>query len=147
VGWGFDASRDLPGSDAIAYKGGAHLPLHPHNAALQIWLELGIPGVLIAAGIVIQLLRGLVGFAPRRRAAATGAAVLTMYGLIALMSFGIWQNWWVVTAWLAALIAAIAMAADAPQPPGALSRPLPRRHPRRRSVATGPARPPPPHRR
>ncbi len=147
TGWGFDASRDLPGSDVIAYKGGTRLPLHPHNAALQIWLELGIPGVLIAAGLVIQLLRGLMGFAPHRRAAATGAAVFTMYLLVALMSFGIWQNWWVVTAWLAALIAAIPMAAEAAEAPGALSRPLPRRHPRRRSVATGHTRPPPPHRR
>lgn len=147
AGWGFDASRALPGRDVIAYKGGARLPLHPHNAALQIWLELGVPGVLIAAGIVIEILRGLAVFAPRRRAAATGAAVLTTYGLIALMSFGIWQNWWVVTAWLAALIATVAMAADAPRPPGALSPPRPHPNPRRRSAARDPARPPPPHRR
>ena len=29
--------------------GPATLPLHPHNAALQVWLELGLPGAALMA--------------------------------------------------------------------------------------------------
>jgi exopolysaccharide production protein ExoQ len=55
LGWGMDASRALPGGEehfAVLFPE-AHLPtdaqalpLHPHNAALQWQVELGIPGSL-----------------------------------------------------------------------------------------------------
>jgi O-antigen ligase len=109
LGWGFDASRAMPGGRALAYRGAFLLPLHPHNAALQVWLELGLPGALIAAAVLALVFRGLLAFAPCPRAAATGAATFTVYFLIALMSFGIWQNWWMTTAWLMAILAALPM--------------------------------------
>ena len=37
IGWGMDASRMWPNL----------IPLHPHNAALQVWLELGAVGAAI----------------------------------------------------------------------------------------------------
>jgi exopolysaccharide production protein ExoQ len=56
LGWGMDASRALPGGEehfAVLFPE-AHLPtdaqalpLHPHNAALQWQVELGIPGSLL----------------------------------------------------------------------------------------------------
>ena len=35
------------------------MPLHPHNNPIQIWLELGIPGALIAAFLIVLMLRRL----------------------------------------------------------------------------------------
>ena len=67
LGWGMEASRSLPGHattppggpgplrpgwrrDArLAGRRAELLPLHPHNGALQLRLELGWPGVLLAA--------------------------------------------------------------------------------------------------
>ena len=42
TGWGLDASRSIPGGKDPIRPGETWLPLHPHNASLQLWLELGI---------------------------------------------------------------------------------------------------------
>ena len=49
LGWGLDAARAVPGGDVEARPGEKFLPLHPHNAALQTWLELGVPGAMLFA--------------------------------------------------------------------------------------------------
>ena len=103
-GWGLDASRAIPGgaaqvTDRLALAAPA-LPLHPHNAAIQVWLELGLPGiVLMAAGAVIAILtlrKARLDAMPR----AAAAAALTTWLVLAMLSFGIWQNWWLVVPWL-----------------------------------------------
>jgi exopolysaccharide production protein ExoQ len=100
VGWGFDGSRSIPGGRDPAPVGDSLLPLHPHNAALQVWLELGLTGALLAS-----LFIGAVFIAPsasgaeRPVEAARHAMIVTLFGN-ALMSFGIWQNWWFATLWL-----------------------------------------------
>ena len=61
LGWGMDASRAIPGGKtrfadlfpAAQLPGDAEaLPLHPHDAALQWELELGVPGTLLCLAIV-----------------------------------------------------------------------------------------------
>ena len=118
LGWGMEASREIPGGrdqpSAAAldrmritdpamrrWFGEPHvniLPLHPHNGALQLWLELGAVGAAIAA-----LLAWFLGVAAARApspAAATGA--LTSAAITAMLSFGAWQAWWVAAMLLAA---------------------------------------------
>ncbi|MBT5665261.1 MAG: O-antigen ligase family protein, partial [Rhodospirillaceae bacterium] len=113
VGWGFNGSRAVPGGNQrYQVKDGAgtvigegdRLPLHPHNGALQIWLELGAPGALLAA-----VLAGLVGY---RAAATSGSkhramatALTTTVFLVWMLSFGIWQSWWLAHLCLTALLA------------------------------------------
>jgi O-antigen ligase len=106
-GYGFDSSRDLPGGDAPAMAGQSVLPLHPHNGILQVWLELGLPGAIIAAAIAMLVLRGMPAFEPRGPAAAANAT-FAAFTTIALASYGIWQNWWLMTGWLAAMLAMLA---------------------------------------
>ena len=84
-GWGMDASRMWPNL----------IPLHPHNAALQIWLELGAVG----AGLVIVFWAWLWERIARlcdadRGAGASAAAVAIAYLMIGALSFGVWQEWW-----------------------------------------------------
>ena len=55
LGWGLDSSRAIPGGKYEIRPGQARLPLHPHNAALQIWLELGGIGALPAAALIALL--------------------------------------------------------------------------------------------
>ena len=45
------------------------LPLHPHNGALQLWLELGLPGALLGAALAVLL--GLAAARAARPAVAT----------------------------------------------------------------------------
>jgi O-antigen ligase len=115
TGFGFDSSRAIPGGRKAAIEGAPVLPLHPHNGILQIWLELGLPGAVIAAVIVVLVLRRMSAIEPRGPAAMANAA-FAAYITIAVISFGIWQNWWLMTAWIAATLAVLA--ANARPAPG-----------------------------
>ena len=111
-GHGFDASREI-GRDANPItiwnpdRSGRNyvdkgLPLHPHNAALQVWLELGLVGaVIIIAGVTLTLVwvgRRTVSALSR----AMAAAGLTAFLAIELLAYGVWQSWWHAAAWLMA---------------------------------------------
>ncbi len=109
-GHGFDASRYFgrAGDTFKAVKASKErtrleaLPLHPHNAVLQLWLELGIIGIgaflLIFAGIV----RTIWSLGGPAILGAAATASLASYLTVALLSFGVWQSWWHATAWLGA---------------------------------------------
>ena len=114
LGWGMDASRELPGghdklidtlSEPIIPPLSDALPLHPHNAFLQWRVELGLPATLFCALVVALLLwrSGASGPTQVRAASLACAAV----GLtIALLGYGVWQAWWMSTLWLAAALLA-----------------------------------------
>ena len=80
--------------DGIALSNQA-LPLHPHNAVLQVWLELGGVGVALGFGpLIFAIWHAFRNPAWRTRPvqamiAATAAAAVS----IGLISFGIWQEW------------------------------------------------------
>ena len=84
-GWGLDASRLFP-----------HIvPLHPHDAALQVWLELGAPGAVLAATFWGWLAtRTGVLHARDPTLASCAAGSLGAYLTIGALSFGVWQEWW-----------------------------------------------------
>jgi len=124
LGWGLDASRGLPGKDTTlpqvnpalnveTYGQMTLLPLHPHNAALQFWLELGLPGALALALLIGGLLLRV-----RRLPDRAGAAVATttlMVGLsLSSFSYGMWQGWWLAALWLTAAFTVIAVAPREP---------------------------------
>lgn len=84
-GWGLDASRTF----------GPAIPLHTHNAAMQLWLELGAVGAALG-GIffswVAYRIVALTGESQEEGAIAAGA--LVTYLTIGALSFGVWQEWW-----------------------------------------------------
>jgi O-antigen ligase len=99
TGWGLDASRAMPGGQDLIRPGESWMPLHPHNAPLQLWLELGVPGIvlfaLLAALIWLSLARAEW---PRLFAAAAGAS-LAVALVACFATYGIWQEWWLGTLW------------------------------------------------
>jgi O-antigen ligase len=107
-GWGLDASRTF----------GAAIPLHPHDSALQLWLELGPIGAALAAIAWLLSLRRLSNPTPNLIAAAAAASA-AVYLLFGAVNFGVWQEWWLALAALVAAIAALGQrldAASAPRP-------------------------------
>ena len=100
-GWGLDSSRAIPGGSDPIEAGATWLPLHPHNAPLQLWLELGVPGAVLFA-----LLTGSIWLAlgraewPRLFGAAAGGSLATAF-VASLATYGIWQEWWQGTLWFA----------------------------------------------
>jgi O-antigen ligase len=123
TGWGLEASRAMPGGraqpdaatlDRLNIKTPAQrdllvmphvevMPLHPHNGALQLWLELGGIGALIGAALMLAL-----GVAASRSAApAVGAGMLASAAVTGMLSFGLWQAWWVGSLLLAMVAVAL----------------------------------------
>ena len=99
-GWGFDAARHMPNFGVTsAFAQGAIIPNHPHNGPLQLWLELGLPG-LAGGGLLIALLLHKL-----RQLSRTEAAIaLGFYGTwlgIFLTSYGLWRARWVAAYCLA----------------------------------------------
>ncbi len=106
-GWGYEASRNF---DPI-------IPDHPHSPALQAWLEMGIPGLLLVAAIWFFIFWSL---APKGEGAplATGGlvelsaepeplveqtedqrarpyvlALAVTFFVVNAISYGIWRDW------------------------------------------------------
>jgi len=98
-GWGLDASRVFS----------PHITLHPHNGALQVWLELGAVGAVLAALVWVFAFRRLARD-ERSLVAAGTAASAAVYLFFGAVSFGVWQEWWLA---LGALIAVVAALGDA----------------------------------
>tara|TARA_R110002126_G_scaffold35040_10_gene108161 strand:- start:668 stop:1858 length:1191 start_codon:yes stop_codon:yes gene_type:complete len=93
-GWGFYSSRSIPGGTGFTEGRLPALPLHPHNAALQWRLELGLPGAILGSVLVFLLISASRNYSNRAdRAAAAATAITTL--TIAILSYGIWQSWWV----------------------------------------------------
>ncbi len=85
LGWGLDSSRAWPDQ----------IPMHPHDAALQLWLETGAIGVALAALFWAWLFVRIDGWVTEDRpAAAVMAATAAAYLTIGAISFGVWQEWW-----------------------------------------------------
>jgi len=97
LGWGLDASRAIPGGDQPIRPGDNEkwLPLHPHNAALQLWLELGLPGAVLLASLAALLWLRLdrVDYPPLFVAAIGGSLLAAM--IAAFGSYDIWHEWWI----------------------------------------------------
>ena len=121
LGWGLDAARRLPGGQDTVTLGencpgatpviGQKLPLHPHNAILQTWLELGAAGIILGFGGVIVTLGRL--YARRRRVVAAVLVASSVAGtLVELVSYGVWQEWFLSALMLAGGVAALALRQD-----------------------------------
>jgi exopolysaccharide production protein ExoQ len=66
---------------------------HPHNAFLQLWVELGLVGAALVAALFVVLFRSIGHADPRLQPfMLTWVAVVCA---IALVSHGAWQAWWV----------------------------------------------------
>lgn len=95
-GSGFNSAsryKDEPGFHRIPAELQSHVEFgHPHNAAVQLWLEMGLVGAAIVAALVVFAYRALQGLPAQMRPFALGfwAAVVA----VAIVSHGAWQAWW-----------------------------------------------------
>jgi O-antigen ligase len=104
TGWGLDAARAMPGGKDPIRPGQTWMPLHPHNAALQLWLELGAPGAVLFALLVALAWQALAAAPwPRLFAAAAGAS-LAIALTACFASYGIWEEWWLGTLWFSLFV-------------------------------------------
>jgi len=92
IGLGLGAMRSLDVPEAVraTYSFFKHGTIHPHNVALQIWLELGLGGILAALVLIWRLVVASDGLLRPARAAAISALCCGL--VIAAVSSGLWQE-------------------------------------------------------
>ncbi len=127
-GWGYEASRQF---EPI-------IPNHPHDMALQAWLELGIPGLLLLAAFWFWLFwsMGIKGEVVEEKAPAGGLRALddktesapaegnlavrlrpylmaqaTCFLVIGTISYGLWRAWFYCLGAFAVMAAILAIKA------------------------------------
>lgn len=94
IGFGIEATRSVPAFDSQEiYQPGTTL-LHPHNAALQIWIEFGLLGALMAAGGIILICRACMNL-PNQMAKRLGLSLLVTTMGVGVVGYGLWQGWWI----------------------------------------------------
>lgn len=107
-GWGLDASPLIPGGEEKLPEGGNRMNVHPHNGFLQIWLELGAIGAICLAAWLYRLARSLERIGDNGVAACAAGTLVTAL-VIANLSYGIWQTWWMSVLALTSVLAGMVL--------------------------------------
>ncbi|MAI06484.1 MAG: hypothetical protein CBC47_05090 [Alphaproteobacteria bacterium TMED87] len=95
-GYGFDSSRYLSRkAEMYENTNWSKLPLHPHNLWLQIWLELGLIGAIIFCIFLFNIYKSVLNYNFSTLDLSIISASLASVSILSLISFGIWQFWWI----------------------------------------------------
>jgi O-antigen ligase len=89
---------------------------HPHNAALQVWVELGAVGAALGLLVLLLLVRRLASLPPALL--AHSMALLAAVTGISLIGHGAWQGWWPAAIGAAVVWLRAAEDIDAPRETG-----------------------------
>ncbi len=101
LGHGLDAAREIKDFDSKGKFMQESKISHPHNFALQLWLELGLIGVLLA-GFFIQSLLASLG---KRESLSLSYFSVFLIGLCAYsFSYGLWQAWMIAAIVVAVML-------------------------------------------
>ena len=81
------------------------IPLHPHNNFLEIWLELGLLGIMIISLLWIKIIKFGIDIRKKSYVLGTGvcASIVSIF-VISNLSFGVFQSWWMASIGLTFLI-------------------------------------------
>ncbi|XVN40504.1 MAG: O-antigen ligase [Rickettsia endosymbiont of Argas persicus] len=98
--YGFNSSKyiEVKENETIDYNGEKWhpLPLHPHNNILQITLELGLIGLALFLGLIYKCLKQISNIEDSNFQAISYACFINYY-IIGMISYNIWQIWWVAS--------------------------------------------------
>jgi O-antigen ligase len=96
LGSGFNSAsrfKDEPGFRRIPPELQSYVEFgHPHNAAVQLWLEMGFVGAALVAALVVFAYRAMQDLPAGMRPLALGFWAATV--AVAIVSHGAWQAWW-----------------------------------------------------
>ncbi len=92
-GYGMYATRFIEDFETrqLYYK--SSTLMHPHNSALQLWLEFGVAGALAGAGAAIYLLSSCFK-AEKPALSRLYFSLFCMLLIVSLLGWGLWQAWW-----------------------------------------------------
>ncbi len=96
IGHGFDSSRVF---DELTFRAPDGrdimvMSMHPHNVGLQIWLETGLIGVLLAVGFLLALSKAVLKTCLSSTRAFAAAGLIAAIATSGAVTIGLWQHWW-----------------------------------------------------
>ena len=81
------------------------IPLHPHNSILQLWLELGVIGIILFYILLYKFISKIYEIKKiNSQYAAFSLASLFQIFFIGQFSYGFWQTWWISVIFINILI-------------------------------------------
>jgi O-antigen ligase len=112
-GYGFDSSRYIGDNETVQFKQYEFslLPLHPHNNILQVFLETGLIGLILFINLLLKTICQIF----RQTSDQSVYAALwsmTTYLIIGMISFGMWQMWWIASCALSYVINVVNTSCD-----------------------------------
>lgn len=93
-GFGMDATRAVKHFDSHQIFQEGTTMLHPHNFALQFWIEYGVIGAAMISAVIASIIR-MIGKMQNILAQRFMLATLVAMISIASTGYGFWQSWWV----------------------------------------------------
>ena len=72
------------------------MPLHPHNSILQVWLELGMIGIMIFL-MFIKVLLNIIYMHYKISPIASTITIFSFFQIFITgqIAYGFWQSWWI----------------------------------------------------
>ncbi|MBP7190406.1 MAG: O-antigen ligase family protein [Rickettsiaceae bacterium] len=110
LGHGFGSSKHIASKYDVVNYGQYEwnlLPLHPHNNSLQILLETGLVGLLLFVLFIDSILKFAIKNSGNTALSATVLSCFISYFFVSMISFGMWQTWWIMASSFAFLYARI----------------------------------------
>jgi O-antigen ligase len=107
-GFGFEATRFVGHFDSHQIYQATTTILHPHNFMIQIWMEFGLIGALLAGGLMAGL---IILMQKRLNKAEARIALPSMIACLSIAStgYGLWQAWWIGTLFTVAALCILAI--------------------------------------
>lgn len=115
LGWGMDASQVFANKKDLLIYGTREVPMaldrlpnHPHNNALQLWLELGLVGVGFLSIAIMGLWLWLQTKQLAKRSEIMVLASVAATAVFFITAYGLWQTQWLAAVvWQATLVTAL----------------------------------------
>lgn len=101
-GWGAWSSRVIPGGDEEFLPGFVKLSLHPHNYALQVFLELGVVGAALFTAFLMSVIWTIHAYVKTVEAKAMAYGLFMGSYVFCSAEHSLWHLWMI--AWISAAV-------------------------------------------
>lgn len=99
LGYGIESTKIIEDFDSRQIYLDGNSILHPHNFALQLWVEFGVIGAILGASLISWLL-WRISMLPNKVDKQVCLSSLIAILSISATGYGIWQSWWIGTVFL-----------------------------------------------
>ena len=94
-GHGIEFTRSYEGFESAKQYLPSASTTHPHSFIMQLWIEFGVGGVILALTAIGWFMRSIYNISDNQTKRTALSALLVML-FMADITFGLWQSWWLV---------------------------------------------------